>query len=571
MRPAFGSGASAEGEVNNVHKTRLAIELAPDRLEVARLRGRGIIGATRRRLDPEQWETVWREGLQPLDEALAESLKTLGVKDAQADVYHHGPEASAEISSHLLPPHAARQATLLAMADHLGVGLADQPHDVRIVAQGRLANGKHQTHVLFTGDSEHSAETLAAWLGRASMTPGRLTPSQSCHMAATVAHAITHKDEPTVVLRMGEDKSVIAVVSEGKIRLARNLGLGIARLTQALCRPISTASGEVTLDYEEARGLLFEHGIPERGDTISAHKLSATDMLPAVQPVLQRCLIELRQSLRFGLSNDEERASARIVVLGPGAAIPRLAQVLGAELSLHAEVFGAEGFGHQEPGCKGSDLIDAIGAPMHVNLLPRDIAQVRSLIRLRAAVVTGAAAALLIGGGQTMLASSRAAELRSQARAFSSQVVQVQQLEAQRDEAKARGQALTALHMAVEDSLGPTPGIAGFLRDLPTLLPRNVRLLDLRIARDDTGAAIEIVACALAPSARSASASPTKQIATLVEQFGSSALVDRVELGDTQATTIDDRNAMQFTLNVHLLGVPASLLAMGEVSPEVSP
>ncbi|MCA9294784.1 MAG: PilN domain-containing protein [Phycisphaerales bacterium] len=551
-----------------MQKTRLAIELAPDRLEVARVRGRAVVGAARRWIAPALWETAWREGLYPLDALLREVLNELGVQAGLADAFHHGPDATSELHSHMLPADAARQATLLAMADQLGVGLADQPHDVRVLASAHIDQHKRQSHVLFSGDSEHGAEVICDWLARGGVETSRLAPMQSVHIDALLKHVCTSVTDPTVALRLGEHKSAIVVVAQGKVRLARTLALGVSRLTDSVARPIMTHDGrEIALSHEEARTLVFEHGVPQRDDVLQPWNLGATDVLPAIQPVLQRCLVELRQSLRFGL-DEADRTSARLLVMGPGAAIPRLADVLAQELHLHAEAAGVAGFEHTVPACVGSDLFDAINGKLAISLLPNPIAQERTMSRLRAALICGAAAALALGGGQMMLWSAKAGSIRSEAGAFGSQVAQLHELEALRDRASARTVAVQSTEQAIARALGPTPGIAGFMRELPAILPNAVELLDLRCARDETGARVEISASALAQAGTTPS---TKQISALVAALEASPLVDKVHLGNTQATVLDDHAAMQFTLEVHLHGVPAALMALGDLDGEVTP
>lgn len=555
-----------------MQKTRLAIELAPDRLEVARLRGRAVVAAARRWITQEAWETAWREGLYPLDAMLREVLQSLGVQSGIADVFHHGPDAASELHSHMLPPDAARQATLLAMADQLGVGLADQPHDVRVLASSHIDQHKRQSHVLFSSDTEHSAEVLCNWLARAGIGVGRLVPIQSTHIDLLLQLAGQQAAEPTVILRLGEHRAAVAVVAHGKVRLARTLALGASRLTDSLTRSITTHDGrEISLSRDEARTLVFEHGVPQRGDVLQPWNLGATDVLPAMQPVLQRCLVELRQSLRFGL-DEADRAAARLIVVGPGAAIPRLAGVLGQELALPTESRGVDGFQHADPACPGSDLFDAINSRLAVTLLPSPLTQARVVSRLRAAIVTGAAAALVIGGGQMMMWSATAASIQADANSYTAQVVQLHELEALRDRAAARTVALQSVERAIGLALGPTPGISGFLRELPTTLPETVSLLDLRCTRDESGARIEVSATALAPDgAHPHIEPPTRQITNLVAALEASPLVDKVHLGNTQSTSLDGKPAMQFTLDIHLLGVPAELTALANLEDEVSP
>ena len=57
--------------------------------------------------------------------------------------------------------------------------------------------------------------------------------------------------------------------------------------------------------------------------------LAGTQVVPLLQPVLQRFIVELRQSLRFGL-NDNDRANLSLFITGPGSAVKGLSVDSGA-------------------------------------------------------------------------------------------------------------------------------------------------------------------------------------------------------------------------------------------------
>ena len=82
--------------------------------------------------------------------------------------------------------------------------------------------------------------------------------------------------------------------------------------------------------------------------------------MPQIQPVLQRYVVELRQSLRFGLP-EEERDAIEISVSGPGSMIFGLPELIAWELKLKFSVDSQpSGFDHKSPGTEGSVRVEAM-------------------------------------------------------------------------------------------------------------------------------------------------------------------------------------------------------------------
>lgn len=121
----------------------------------------------------------------------------------------------------------------------------------------------------------------------------------------------------------------------------------------------------------------------------AARGLSGDAILPLLQPSLQRVVVELKQSLRFSLS-EQERERARFYGAGPGTGVPRL-------LALIAEQSGVKLEGTESAGAHDGNIGAWVsGNAPEVNLLPRSLRGARLTTRLRRGLWVGVAAGLAV-------------------------------------------------------------------------------------------------------------------------------------------------------------------------------
>ncbi|MEZ6211894.1 MAG: hypothetical protein R3B46_11690 [Phycisphaerales bacterium] len=122
--------------------------------------------------------------------------------------------------------------------------------------------------------------------------------------------------------------------------------------------------------------MLFEIGLPERDTVVdAARSIRGSDILALISPVLQRCVVQVRQTLRFGL-DEGARTHARLRVEGPGSRIPGLAEMISEETGLPLDGVGETGAAFDAPGHPDGDLMTAVrSTPRDVNLVPGDVAR----------------------------------------------------------------------------------------------------------------------------------------------------------------------------------------------------
>lgn len=275
--------------------------------------------------DSVNWDEAWQQGLRPYDEMLRAALRTLNVRPGvHGQVVYHSPRMMSEVFVAPTTGAPALQAARLHLAQSLsdtGNGWATTIVPLQqVVEPGSV---KRQV-LLLTADTQQNQNTLAQWLTRCGVKPTTVASAKG----VLLEHAIRQDvppERPAVRIHLDEHAMTLCGWVEGRLIFARCADVGYGIIVDALRRASRLESGELP-PREYASRLLFNHGIPHRGQVMDASRnLSADTVLPLVQPALQRCIIEVRQTLRFGLSEADVRVAA-IELGGPGAAISGITQ-----------------------------------------------------------------------------------------------------------------------------------------------------------------------------------------------------------------------------------------------------
>lgn len=543
-----------------VKRPRLTILLGPSRLELVDTRsGTGVATP----LDPSAWESTWEDALRPLDEPLRQALQSMGASQGTAAVFHAGPDRVCEVFSCPVSGSAAQNAASLALADLATGPLEDAPH--AIVRIGSDQSGeRRQTHSLIAADSEQATNSIAQWLSRAGLRAESIIPIEASLLANVVEDILSHRGSETIVrIRVGEFGSVLAAGANGRLLLIRKIGLSIELLADALARPIHRKGNDapVTLSRDEVRTVLFETGIPKPEDVVDqARAITGLDILPLLQPVLQRAIVEAKQSLRFGLP-EAQRASASFVICGPGAAIPRLHELIAEQTSLSLNRVAAPTLDPNLPGCAGGDLHLALefNRPT-LNLLPRALRSERAGKRLRRALVAGSVAAALVATADGLVTSRQLESARAEAAAILANESASHQGHNLREQAAAWQSAINNARNGIDHSLGLRSDWEAVLKELSFLTPDSIRLLDISGASTSDKPQIVLQGYAL----RTPSGPSVPDFAPYIQAVSQSPLVADVAIGATQRTTIDNLDALRFSATVTLVGLPPQHALMEE-------
>jgi len=551
---------------------RVIIDISPTRVLVALQRrggGGGVSAFRAQDLDAREWQEKWPGWLSRATVPVKGMLAELQATGAEATIVYAAPLAASAVFSCPVGagPAAAENAARLALAEQTGHALHDQPCDFAVLGQDRLprggggaagpSEGSAQRHVLACTDRAESAAAVAQWAHSVGVNPVRLVPDDALALACGLDAALREgSGPPRALLWLGERCSVLACAADGRLRFIRVVRIGTAMLADALTRPIRRGEGAepLALDRPAAERLLERTGIPGPRDELAELGVTGSALLPLLQPVLQRIGVELKQSLRFGLS-EAERAGATLTLTGPGGSIPGLLKVLAefCAIPASAETRGAAGAA-EGAIATGSAGWTALGRA-DVNLLPAPLQATRVLRTMRRAVWSGAMVASLLLGGHALMVMGQLDRANDEAEAVGSR------LAASSDATALAMTAVRALEQraATDARIGSAMGVGvpwdAVLSLLADAAPEGMHLTSVQ----GVGPAGAMPTLDIAGHVeRQAGVDPALTLREFVSRLAASPIVRGARLGSTQRSSARGLDTQRFEVSLTLAPVPAA-------------
>lgn len=530
--------------------TQTYIELSPTRICVFRPGRSG--GSAMLRLEPAQWDRIWNAGPQHFTDLVRPLILEAGCENTRATVFYQSPSLVCGLFSCPAQVRDVTSAARMALADIATMDLTINPWSVQPIARDRKGEPRRR-HMAIAADTDQAVSRLTEALTAAGLSGIEAVPMESALIARTVDHALENSTggRAIVSLHFGQSRSVIIAAHNQRLLLARQVDFGTDRLTEALSHTFNDLTDSESR-HQTAEAVLFQHGLPAPGQTIEigSMTLGAGDILPAIQPVLQRMLVEVRQSVRFGLSDLE--ATPIVFLSGTGASIPRLADAFASELQL--DCIADERIDVQ----MNSDLSnahDAVQSGLRIRLMPHEELAVGSVRSLRNALYAGSAAALVLGAGHTAMVMQQTQQLQPQVDALRSTV------SADRgpslDPATVTGEvrSVRATIGAIDRTLGPGTDIGALLHELCTLSADMAILTDIEITG---GHATE---CRVRGYTRGESIESAPTVRLLIDRLRESPLIESVRLEGTQSSVLDDQQTQYFSATLKLRSVPYPIIS----------
>jgi Tfp pilus assembly PilM family ATPase len=534
---------------------RIVLDLSATRIDVVGLR-RGHPVAARRvavtlRPDIDEWMASLHEAARPL-RAVIESLGAVG---APTTVLYRSPTQTVDLSSFPLTPSEARRAAIQQCLEAL-----PYPEDLAIyrsAALGRGAGGGQPlSHALAVADRDDVLQRLRELVEAAGLTLQRAVPLDAITMGRLVARGLRQRGGESAWLSIGESSSFFVVAKEGSLAFARQISIGCSAMITSLTRPVlAPGVAPIELDHAAARRVLQQHGLPAPETLVhEALGLYGSQLIPLLQPVLQRFLVELRQSLRFGLSQ-EQRRGLSLRITGPGAGVRGLARLIHDELSVPV-VSDPTLPEHWEPAAAGSELAEALPEGRLMTALalePRSASRQRARNRVQRCLWTGAAAALVVVGVDTLRYEQAVESLRRQRDALAAEVSGQEALQATTTRLLSVVVAMEKLQSDIEREVVRTPDFPAVMHELGLLAPSSLRLNSIRISREKDG--VEgLLAGFAAPDGAGHS-----RLETFIDSMRRSPLFADVNLENVQVTMAGGVSGHGFQVGFTLVPAPAAI------------
>ncbi len=499
----------------------------------------------------------WAASVRALDARLRTMLRERHVGSAAAVVLYGSPACTSQLTS----VTTARDRHSLAAARLAALGAIGCPESAAVADACEIgydaSSNPPRRHLIAAADRDECVQAVADLVESLGLLPESITPVDAAAMMSIVRPALAHRGPTRGWVHVGEEQSWLVVVQQQHLCLFRPIRFGVATLVDVLTRPICIhgARGEFALTWDDARALLLRCGVPDRDlllDEISG--LHGRHVLPLLQPVLQRVIVELKQSLRFGLT-DAQRRELTIHLCGQGAAIGGLATILGGALECPVEALDTSLTDRSELlSCGLSREQCQRATERGPNLLPATSVSLQAARRFNRRVWLGLAAGLALIALDVRRLDVRIQDSRERLASLSEQIDEAaaRRIEADRLRALAAGWAQLENSWTAAALLSPDYGAV--LREIAGAAPPEIRLTRLESANAplDALAAPGAPAPVLTIEAYATGSAADESLAAFVARVRQSPLVESVVLGSTLRSELDGQAARRFEARMTL-------------------
>ena len=537
---------------------QVVIRVGPSTLQVARLSGRSVVAVETVVLDDFGWADAWQQKLAPLDARLSGVLQSINApKGALAMVVYESPDAAATVCRMPRSAEDPAGAARLMLSEVVRYSLDEAATAAKPLPQFDDGSTDQRSWLALV-DSESVLSSLRAWVERSGARMIGALPLQAL-LISHAAREATKDADARLVLHVGSDMAVVVGSSGGEVLFSRAIDIGVRHMVEALRQGVKSRSAESTRDPGE---VLFELGVPENSQQIDRFKAEAgVNPLPLLQPLLQRYLVELKQSIRFSYQDAPSRPT-EVLISGQAAALPGLAGLFGAHVELPADASAQSArFDFGNDMSPGSELaIAAHHHSRHLWLVPRAMRERRSVQRGVAAIAGGFIAAGLAVAIETQHLSGQADQLDKQIAALSPEVDRIRTVGERAQHASMQAATLAESSRMLVPHLATRSSLSMLLGELVRIGGDGIRLVEVRAREDGTGSSATIEGILLG----SDSGSDLREYIMAVSR---APVTSHAAVAWSRAATIDGQRSLRFALDVELVSLPVELSLGWEGTP----
>lgn len=526
--------------------SQLIILISSRRIAAGRLGRDGALAASAsRELGAALTRDTWASGLKELDAPLAGILAELGARrGSRALMYYRGVENVSELVR--VPtgdPAAAREATTLALADVAAFPIEEHASNI-----GLLQRREGHTLALGAADRAEHLDALAALVGRAGVRARSFCPLAAAMIAGLACQTdVTGDTGAALHAHIGEDQTTLLTRRQGVIELAREVEFGLVHLIDTLATHLrrgeheTSAAGGPSEYAGRARSLLHERGL-----AATSRREAALDRqsMVAIQPALQRLIVEVRQTLRFGFG-ESTCQGAPIVLHGPATRVPGLKEYLSEVFSDEIRVM-PDVQGDLDLAC----VCAGTGAP---TLLPPALLSRRAVRRVRGLAAAGAVLALGLVALEHHVVTRALAREQSHAAETSSRLADARKRSELLGQSRAEESRIALSLASLRSALGPVARVAPALAAVAGAAPEELRLTDVRLADSAEESVLTLDGVIVGESERGAA----DVLRAYVRALESEPAFASVRLGATRSIRVDGEAAQRFTIDASLTSLPA--------------
>ncbi len=552
-----------DDQVKQVKAKKVIIEILPGHVDVIVYEGLNCTGLIRLPITEELNESSWPETLRQCHESFHPAFRKMKLSGSHAHVLYRSETQSVGLESfHVYSIAQAVEAGILNCQETLPYSPASA------ICQGMVVNRDSggdcpQKHVVVAADQESLSNQIADMVDQSGIKLASITPLDALVLANLVNHAFRDKRTHQSWLYIGRYSSFFLITSAGVLLFCRQLFFGVESMAGSLQRLAHTIQSPqpVNLDMDGARRIIQEWGIPSPYAQVNdSPVLCGSQVIPLLQPVLQRFITELRQSLRFSVS-ESDRYDLSIQLIGPGSALPGMAELIDKQLGIrtitdsdHSE------YDWTMPGSEARKLLSersSIRVLDRVNLISHDRVERRETNRIRSAIWCGATVALLFSFLCYFYYTRQINQMRPQVSAIADHTDHFAVLKATDEKLREASGQLGELELLIEKELGNQVNYRGCMLEISRLTPETIKLTTVSFNRlqDET---IGKITGYVFPGEGNTNIT---DLDPYVKVLRDSPLLKSVTLGNVYMDHAGNRECQQFDIHFIAVQIPVSRLS----------
>ena len=339
--------------------------------------------------------------------------------------------------------------------------------------------------------------------------------------------------------------------------------MGLDQMIEALTRPIrSGAEGEsVELTFKEAAEIGSRFGLPDRDTVVDeARDIRGAHIMPLIQPVLQRLLVELKQTLRFGLK-DMATTDLELIVTGPGASWTGIETLLGDSLETEFDVDAeARSCDPAVIGGPGSELhlVLSTWSRAQISLTPDTTLTRQATGRFQTGLIVGTILALMLIAGNAVWVRHQLSRSKVQLNEASYRQRQSEAMKQKRDQFMAAQDALKKLKEMITGSVDFSVDFTAVLHELSLVDQPNIDLtvIDAHCKDPSIGEINQPIAGSIRLDGYVRGARADIDLHQYVERLKESPMFSSVQLGQIKSRVVRGQPVRWFTLEIQAPPAP---------------
>ena len=329
--------------------------------------------------------------------ALRKVLRGVELKRSKVIVGINCPKTTIKrVTAPYMPKAELQEGIRLEAKSYFPFSIENSLLDYEIVKE-IIENGVRKYELLVATSPFDTVNRYLSILNKVGIKPSMLTPA--CYALQKLMDTASPKKEDIgCLVDIGNRMSEIVIFEGKNLVFSRTIPVAGEDFTKALTSVLATEKGKTQLSMQEAEKIKREVGIPRQGDTnMIDGKISSIQVLSMLRSPLQQLVSEIDRCFDYYREESAGKSINSIRLLGRGASIKGLPELLTEELGIEAAIAKPaqdikilqEAKEYTErPADFGIALGVALGGDKGINLLPPEIKQETQRMLKRAVVMT---------------------------------------------------------------------------------------------------------------------------------------------------------------------------------------